>query len=146
MNKKKFALILVGIFVTLFVGTTIFFVFHDFCASRIEEKFFEKCWSDAEAYIKSDPELLQKYGVEDLLPKNSKRVSISYYNRRHPIVRFLEKFALRYPKTVEEYQATVAELTFRARIGWDDYYDVTMGRNEQGEFVVLELKAVEEDS
>jgi hypothetical protein len=146
MNKKKFALMLVGIFVTLFVGTTIFFVSHGLYASWIDEKFYERCWSDAEAYMKSDPELLQKYGAEDLLPKDPKRVSISYFNRRHPIVQYLEIFALQYPKTVEEYQATVAELTFRARIGWDDYYDVTMGRNEQGEFVVLELKAVEEDS
>ena len=62
MKKKKLIFIIIGAFVICFIIASIFFVQRALSAADKRQEYFDVYRADAEEYIKSEAEMLDKYG------------------------------------------------------------------------------------
>jgi len=64
MKNKSLLFILLGVFVVCFIGGSIFFALQGVSAANKKQEYFDTYRANAEKYIKSDSEMLSKYGSD----------------------------------------------------------------------------------
>ena len=139
VKNKKFIFILIGILVVCFIGASIFFALQGISAANKEQEYFDVYRNKAEEYIKSNAEMLNKYG-DDISVKFDNSVTYSESGRSF-FDKYIEVFAPRVPATLEEFTNGIDMIQFNVKIGGDKY-EITFEKNSLGELVVANLSEI----
>lgn len=140
MKKKILFFVLIGILITFFVGTSMFFVLQGFLATNKEHAYFDVYRAQAEEYIKSSPEILEKY-QDGISVKFDNSVTYQRNTKRTLIDTFVYIFSPDVPETIEEFSANIKMIKFNTRIN-GDAYEVIFEKNDNGELYVSRLTPV----
>ena len=137
MKNKKLLFILLGIFAVCFIGASIFFAMQGISANNKMQEYFDVYREKAEEYIKSDEEILSKYGNNVSVEFDS---SVQYREsgERGFFDKYIEVFAPRVPDSLEKFTEGIETITFDVKIN-DDQYEITFEKNSIGELVVSNL-------
>ena len=142
MKNKKALLILCGIFVACFFGVSIFFALQGFSASYKRQSYIDTYWAIAEEYIKSDSEILNKYGNDASVELDTLTIDNGDGKRSFFDI-FAQVFAPRVPDTLEEFTSETEAIIFNVKIN-GDLYCIIFEKNGSGELVVSSLTKVKE--
>ena len=141
MKNKKFIFVLIGVLVVCFIGTSIFFALQGISAANKRQEYFDIYRANAEEFIKSDSEILSKYG-SDISVKFDNSVTYSESGERGFFDIYIEVFAPRVPDTLEEFTNGIEMIMFKVKIN-GDLYEITFEKNSVGELVVSNLTEAE---
>ncbi len=141
MKKKKILFILLGVFAVCFIGSSIFFALQGISAANKKQEYFDAYRANAEEYIKSDSEMLSKYG-SNFSVKFDNSVTYKESGERGFFDRYIEVFAPRVPDTLEEFTNGIEMIMFKVKIN-RDLYEITFEKNSVGELVVSNLTEAE---
>ena len=137
MKKKIFLFVLLGILVTSLAAASVLYVFQGLSDENRRWEYFEVYMDKAEEYIKTDPEMLSKYG-EDFSVRFESSVTYSDGATLGFWERYVEALFPRVPKTLEEFISEIEWLMFKFEINGDSY-EITLENNGDGELVVSNL-------
>lgn len=137
MKNKIIILVLVGILATIFVGTSIFFVLQGISATNKELEYFDVYRAQAEQYIKSSPEMSNKYG-NDISVKFDNSITYQRSYKQKFFDKILNVFSPDVPQTIEEFSANIKMIKFNAKINGDEY-EIVFEKNGEGELEVTKL-------
>lgn len=137
MKKKIILLIVILVFVAAFIGSCVFFGMRGVDAMEKEIAYFEVYQKEAEAYIRSDPEIIRQYG-EPLSVSFKSSVSYQRIEEKDYFDRVKDIFSPDVPDTLEAFGETLAWMRFDVNINGTDY-QITLEKNELGEFAVTEF-------
>lgn len=137
MKKKIIIFVLVGILVTIFIGTSLFFVLQGISASNKEWEYIDVYRTRAEEYIKSSPEIAEKYG-EDVSVEFDNSVTYQRSTKQNFFDKFLNVFSPDVPKTIEEFSINIKMMKFNVKINGDEY-EIIFEKNDLGELEVSSL-------
>ena len=140
MKNKKFIFVLIGILVVCFIGACIFFPLRGMFAAIKQQEYFDIYRDKAVEYIKSDTEMLNKYG-DSLSVKFDNSVTYLESGERGFFDKYIEVFAPRVPDTLEEFTAGIDMIKFNVKISGDKY-EITFEKNSLGELVVTNLSEI----
>ena len=141
MKNKKLLFILLGVLVICIIGVSLFCVIRGIMASNKWQEYCDVYRERAEEYIKSDAEILSKYGSNISVEFDD---SVSYIeSNRGFFDRYIEVFAPKIPASVEEFAEGIELLSFDVEINNDDY-EITFEKNGEGELVVSDLSEVKQ--
>lgn len=140
MKKKILFFVLIGVLITFFVGTSMFFVLQGFLATNKEHAYFDVYRAQAEEYIKSSPEILEKY-QDGISVKFDNSVTYQRNTKQTLIDKFVYIFSPDVPETIEEFSANIKMIKFNTRIN-GDAYEVIFEKNDNGELYVSRLTPV----
>ena len=141
MNKKRNLIILIGVIAAIcFFGTSVFFALQGFSAAEKRHAYFDVYKAQAEEYINTAPEILDKYG-DRISIKFDKTVTYSENRDRGFFDRYLEIFSPQVPDTLEEFVETIDRIKFKVWIN-KDAYEITFEKNDSGELVVSSLTSL----
>jgi len=137
VKNKKLLFVLLGVFIVCFIGVSIFFALQGISAANKRNEYFDVYKEKAEEYIKSDSEVLNKYG---------NNVSVTFENsvtyresgKRGLLDRYIEVFVPRVPDTLEEFTAGIEMIKFDVKINGDKY-EITFEKNGVGELAVSNI-------
>ena len=141
MKKKIILFVLLGILVTSLAAASVLYVFQGLFDENRRWEYFEVYMDKAEEYIKTDPEMLSKYGEDFSVRFES---SVTYSDGAAPGFweRYVEALFPRVPKTIEEFTSEIEWLMFKFEINGDTY-EITLEKNGDGELVVSNLTEAE---
>jgi len=142
MKNKKIIVIFACVFVACFMSVSIFFSLQSISAHDKKMEYFDFYKSMAEEYIKSLSEICDKYG-DDVEVDFDNTLSYSESGERGIFDRYIELFVPKVPATLEEFNAGIEMITFKAEINRDDY-EIVFKKNESGELVVSSLSLLSE--
>lgn len=134
MKKKIIIFVLIGVLTTIFVGTSIFFVLQGISASNKEWEYIDIYRARAEEYIRSSPEIAEKYG-EDASIEFDNSVTYQRNSKQSLSDKILGVFSPDVPKTVEEFSANIKMMKFNVKINRDEY-EIIFEKNDLGELEV----------
>ena len=134
MKNKSLLFILLGIFVVCFIGGCIFFAQQGISAANKKQEYFDTYRADAEEYIKSDSEMLSKYG-SNFSVKFDNSVTYKESGKRGFFDRYIEVFVPRVPDSLEEFTKGIDMIKFDVTINGDKY-EITFEKNSAGELIV----------
>lgn len=137
MKNKKFIFVLIGILAVCFIGTSVFFALQGISASNKKLEYFDVYRNIAEEYIKSNSEILNKYG-DDISVNFDNTITYSESGERGFWDKYIEVFAPRVPNTIEEFTNGIETIMFRVRIN-SDPYEIVFEKNSFGELAVSDL-------
>ena len=140
MKNKKLFFTLIGIASALMIIVSLFFVAQGLIAAQKEQRYFDVYRARAEEYIRSDPEIINKYGNDVSVRFDNSVTYIRSDEGTFDI--FLEVFAPQVPDTVEEFAAGLERIRFNVNIDRNEY-EIVFEKNAQGELVVSSLSEVE---
>ena len=141
MKNKKLLFILLGVLAVCYIGASIFFALQGISAANKRQKHFDIYRANAEEYIKSDSEILSKYG-SNISVEFDNSVTYSESGKRNIGDLFIEVFAPRVPDTLEEFANEIEMIMFKVKIN-GDFYEITFEKNNVGELVVSKLTEAE---
>ena len=118
----------------------LFFVLQGFLATNKEHAYFDVYRAQAEEYIKSSPEILEKY-QDGISVKFDNSVTYQRNTKRTLIDKFVYIFSPDVPETIEEFSANIKMIKFNTRIN-GDAYEVIFEKNDNGELYVSRLTPV----
>ena len=142
MKRKNFIFILIGILSICFIGATVFFVSRGMSAANKQWEYFDVYRDKAEEYIKSDTEMLNKYG-SNLSVKFDNSVTYSESRERDFFDKYIEVFAPRVPDSLEEFTDGIDMIKFNVTISGEEY-EITFEKNSLGELVVTRLSEIKQ--
>ena len=119
---------------------SMFFVLQGFLATNKEHAYFDVYRAQAEEYIKSSPEILEKY-QDGISVKFDNSVTYQRNTKRTLIDKFVYIFSPDVPETIEEFSANIKMIKFNTRIN-GDAYEVIFEKNDNGELYVSRLTPV----
>ena len=137
MKNKKLLFILLGVFAVCFIEASIFFAMQGISAANKRQEYFDVYREKAEEYIKSDSEVLSKYG-NNVTVEIENSVTYRESEKRGFFDRYIEVFAPRVPDTLEEFTNGIKTIMFKVKINGDSY-EITFEKNNAGELVVSNL-------
>lgn len=137
MKKKVIIFVLVGILVVFIIGTSIFFISRGTSALNKEKEYFDVYRLQTEQYIKSSPEILDKYG-DDISVRFDNSITYKRSTKQGFVDKFLYIFSPDVPETIQEFSANIKMIKFNVTINGDEY-EVILEKNHCGEFEVLRL-------
>ena len=111
MKNKKLLFILLAVFAVCFIGASIFFALQGISAANKKQKYFDVYREKAEEYIKSDSEVLSKYG-NDMSVEFDSSVTYSERGERGFFDRYIEVFVPNIPNTLEEFTDGIDMIKF----------------------------------
>lgn len=121
MKNKKFIFVLIGILVVCCIGAYMFFaLLRGISAANKQQEYFDVYRDKAVEYIKSDTEMLNKYG-DSLSVKFDNSVTYLESGERGFFDKYIEVFAPRVPDTLEEFTAGIDMIKFNVKISGDKY-------------------------
>ena len=141
MKNKKMLFILLGVFTVCFIGASIFFAFQGVSAANKRQEYFDVYRANAEEYIKSDSEIVNKYG-DTVSVDFDKSVTYRESGERGFFDRYLAVFNPQVPDTLEEFSNGIAMIKFNVKIN-GDAYEIVFEKNDQGKLCVSSLTALE---
>lgn len=145
MKKKKLIFIIIGAFVICFIIASIFFVQRALSAADKRQEYFDVYRADAEEYIKSEAEMLDKYG-DDISVEFDNLVTYEESGDKGLLDIYIDMlrniFAPRAPESIEEFNEEIESIQFSVKVN-GNAYEITFEKNELGELVVSELIQVE---
>ena len=137
--KKPLIFILVGVIVVCLIGACVFLATLKISATNKENAYFDVYKSMAADYIRISPEIIAKYGEDNL---DLDFGTISYYESgRTTLGIYVDYFFLKVPDTIEEFSKNIKDMSIEVTINGDDY-QVNFLKNEQGNLVVIEVVEV----
>jgi len=137
MKNKKILLILLGVLVACIIGGGIFFALQGISAADKEQEYFDVYRTKAEEYIKSDSEVLNKYG-NNVSVKFDNSVTYRKSEKENSFNKYIEVFAPRVPDSIEEFTEGMEMIKFDVQINGDKY-EITFEKNSVGELAVSNL-------
>ena len=137
MKNKKLLFILLAVFAVCFIGASIFFALQGISAANKKQDYFDVYREKAEEYIKSDSEVLSKYG-NDVSVEFDSSVTYSESGERGFFDRYIEVFVPNIPNTLEEFTDGIDMIKFNVKISGDEY-EIIFEKNDLGELVVTNL-------
>ena len=140
MKNKKFIFVLIGILAVCFIGTSLFFALQGISASNKKLEYFDVYRNIAEEYIKSNSEMLNKYG-DDISVNFDNTITYSESGERGFWDKYIEVFAPRVPDTLKEFTDGIDTINFNVKINGDKY-EITFEKNSLGELVVANLSEI----
>ena len=140
MKSKKSLYVLLGILAVLFICSSVFFALQGFFAANKLSEYFDVYQDKAEEYIKSDAEILSKYGDDISVEFDSYTYRESGEREFFDI--FIEVFAPKAPDSLEEFTRSVEMINFKARIN-GDLHEIIFEKNGVGELAVSKLTQTE---
>ncbi len=142
MKNKKMLFILLGVFAVCFIAASIFFAQQGISAANKEQEYFDAYKTKAEEYIKSDSEVLSKYG-NDISVEFDNSVTYRESGERGFFDRYIEVFAPRVPDTLEEFTKKIDMIKFNVKINGNEY-EITFEKNSLGELGVTHLSEIKQ--
>ena len=142
MKNKKILFILLSVFAVCFVGAIIFFALQGISAANKEQEYFDVYRGKAEEYIKSDSEVLSKYG-NDISVEFDNSVTYRESGKRGFFDRYIEVFAPRVPDTLEEFTEEIDMIKFNVKVNGNEY-EITFEKNSLGELGVTNLSEIKQ--
>lgn len=142
MKNKKLLFILLGVFAVCFIGASIFFAMQGISSTNKRQEYFDIYREKAEEYIKSDSEVLSKYG-NNVSVEFDNSVTYRESEERGFFDRFIEVFAPRVPDSLEEFTEGIDMINFDVKINGDKY-KITFEKNSTGELVVSTIAEVKQ--
>ncbi len=142
MKNKKILFILIGVFSVCFVGASVFFAFQGISAANKEQEYFDAYREKAEEYIKSDLEVLSKYG-NDISVEFDSSVTYRESGKRGVFDRYIEVFVPNVPDSLDEFTAGIDMIKFSVKIN-GNAYEIVFEKNSIGELVVSGLTEIEQ--
>ena len=137
--KKPLIFILVGVIVVCLIGACVFLATLKISATNKENAYFDVYKSMAADYIRISPEIIAKYGEDNL---DLDFGTISYYESgRTTLGIYVDYFFPKVPDTIEEFSKNIRDMSIEVTINGDDY-QVNFLKNEQGNLVVIEVVEV----
>ena len=137
--KKPLIFILVGVIVVCLIGACVFLATLKISATNKENAYFDVYKSMAADYIRISPEIIAKYGEDNL---NLDFGTISYYESgRTTLDIYVDYFFPKVPDTIEEFSKNIKDMSIEVTINGDDY-QVNLLKNEQGNLVVIDVVEV----
>ena len=140
MKKKTLLFILIGVLATCLLAVSLFFVLQGVSAANKQNQYFDVYRARAEEYIKSSPEMIEKYG-ENITVEFDNSVTYSQSGERGFFDSVIEAFAPRVPDTLEEFEQGIDRIRFNVKVN-KKAHEITFEKNDAGELVVSGLKAV----
>lgn len=140
MKNKKLLFILLGVFAVCFIGVSIFFAMQGISAANKRQKYFDVYREKAEEYIKSDSEVLSKYG-NNVSVEFDDSVTYRENDKRGFFDKYIAVFAPRVPDSLEEFTEGIDMIKFDIKINGDKY-EITFEKNSVGELVVSNFAEV----
>ena len=140
MKNKKIIFVLIGALVVCFIGSSIFFALQGISAAKKRQEYFDVYRDMAEEYIKSNSEMLNKYG-DDFSVEFDNSVTYSESGERGFFDRYIEVFVPNAPDTLEEFTDGIDMIEFNVRISGDEY-EIIFEKNDLGELVVTNLSEI----
>ena len=127
MTKKKMFFILLGIVSVLYTCACIFFAWQGISAANKRDKHFDVYRDKAVEYIKSDADMLSKYGSDMSVKFNSSTTyresgESGFFNM------VSEVFAPDVPDTPEEFASKIEMIKFGVKVN-RDLYEITFEKN-----------------
>ena len=137
MKNKKILFILLGIFAVCFILASIFFALQGISSANKKQEYFDVYRSIAEEHIKSDSEIINRYGDCVSVEFDS---SVTYIKsgKRGFFDRYIELLAPRIPDTLEEFSDGIDMIKFEVKINGNEY-EITFEKNSVGELIVSSL-------
>ena len=120
MKRKIIIFVLIGVFVTSFLGLTAFSVTRGISVGEKRQEYFDVYLAQAREYIESSPEILDKYG-NDISIEFDKTVTYLAEGERSFLDLIIDTFFPRVPDTIEEFALETEKLDFNASINGDEY-------------------------
>ena len=140
MKNKKLFFVLIGIFAVCFIGASVFIVLQGISASNKKQEYFDIYRARAEEYIRSDSEIVNKYG-DNISLKFDGTVEYKASAERGFLDIYIEVFAPRVPATLEEFTDETAMIKFKLEIN-GDAYEIVFEKNSVGELSVSDLTKI----
>ena len=140
MKNKKIIFVLIGALAVCFIGASIFFALQGISAENKRQEYFDVYRDMAEEYIKSNPEMLNKYG-DDLSVEFDNSVTYSESGERGFFDRYIEVFVPNIPDTLEEFTDGIDMIKFNVKISGDEY-EIIFEKNDLGKLVVTNLSGI----
>ena len=137
MKNKKTLFVLLGVVAVCFIGISMFFALQGISAANKRQEYFDVYREKAEEYIKSDSEVLNKYGNDISVEFDSSVIYVES-EKRGFFDKYIEVFAPRVPDTLEEFTKGIDMLEFDVEINGDKY-EIAFEKNSAGELVVSNL-------
>ncbi len=135
MKKKRNLIILIGVIAIIcFWGASVFFALQGFTAAKKKHAYFDVYKAQAEEYINTAPEILEKYG-DRISIKFDKTVTYSENRDRGFFDRYIEVFSPQVPDTLEEFSENMDRIKFKVWIN-NDAYEIVFEKNDSGELIV----------
>ena len=120
MKRKIIIFVLIGVFVTSFLGLTAFSVTRGISVGEKRQEYFDVYLAQEREYIESSPEILDKYG-NDISIEFDKTVTYLAEGERSFLDLIIDTFFPRVPDTIEEFALETEKLDFNASINGDEY-------------------------
>ncbi len=136
MRNKIVLFITIGVLAICFIGASVFFALQGISAANKEQEYFDFYRAKAEEYIKSDPEIVKKYG-DTVSVKFDDAVTVTYLERGR-FDKYIEVFAPNVPDSLEEFNKEIDMIKFNVKIN-RNAYEIVFEKNSDGELVVSDL-------
>ena len=140
MKNKKIIFVLIGALVVCFIGSSIFFALQGISAAKKRQEYFDVYRDMAEEYIKSNSEMLNKYG-DNFSVEFDNSVTYSESGERGFFDRYIEVFVPNAPDTLDEFTDGIDMIEFNVKISGDEY-EIIFEKNDLGELVVTNLSEI----
>ncbi len=140
MKNKKIIYVLIGVFAVCFIGASIFFALQGISATNKKQEYFDVYRTKAEEYIKSDSEMLDKYG-DNISVRFDNSVAYSESGERSSFNKYIEVFMPKVPDTLEEFTKGMDMIKFNVKISGNEY-EIIFEKNNLGELVVTNLSEI----
>ena len=137
--KRPLVIVLVSIVAVCLIGCFVFLLTTRLSANTKADAYFDVYKSMAADYIRISPEIIAKYGEDNL---DLDFGTISYYESgRTTLGIYVDYFFPKVPDTIEEFSKNIKDMSIEVTINGDDY-QVNFLKNEHGNLVVIEVVEV----